>query len=358
MQSNKHIVFVTPGFAKDEADTTCLSYLQDFLKVFRKARPDIRISVVTMQYPFKRGKYDWNGVEISAIAGKNRRWAKPLTWWRTVKEIRALHRLQPITLIHSFWLGEATLVAAYAAKKLAVAHFATCMGQDAFPTNRYLKYIALDRLQLIAVSEYNAALIQQAKACTVAAIIPFGNNEEDIDASENSDRPIHVLGVGSLIAVKRYDRFVRIVKLLSEQIPQLRAVLIGDGPERQKLQQLVQQFGLEKNLILRGSLPRKEVLEEMSRAQVFVHTSQTEGTGLVLLEVLSRGAHLVTTPVGIGASLPESQAAEKVVVSESTFGLYQAALHFLQKPVDWKERVIFRTADIVQQHLEIYRLGE
>jgi 1,2-diacylglycerol 3-alpha-glucosyltransferase len=357
MSSNKHIVFVTPGFAKNEADSVCTPYLQDFFRALQAAQPELKISIVAIQYPYFRGAYQWSGMQVIAMGGRNRRWNKPLIWRRTEQAIHALNHSQPIDCIHSFWLTEATFVAQKVALRLNIPHFASSMGQDVGTKNRYLRKLDFGKIQILAISEFNANLVKAAIGRDPDALIPFAIPTSELDLTSNADRPIDLLAVGSLITIKRYDRFLRIVKMVSEQLPQLKAELIGEGPERPKLQSLVAELGIEDRIQFLGELPRAAVWDKMSQAKVFVHTSAMEGTGLVLLEALVRGAHVVTSPVGVGASLPETSAADKAAVSEATFLLYEAALNFLKNPVDWQTRDPFPMAKMVAAHLQLYQFN-
>ena len=54
-------------------------------------------------------------------------------------------------------------------------------------------------------------------------------------------------------------------------------MLIGNGPEKNKLKNLITQLGLQSNLILTGELPYHEVIERLQRAKVFLHPSSYEG---------------------------------------------------------------------------------
>lgn len=354
MSSTRHLVFLTPGFAANEEDSVCTPYLQAYFSALREARPHWRLSIVAMQYPYAAGRYLWRGMEVWAMGGRNRKGAKPWVWRQTVRAVRALHRVQPIHLIHSFWLTEAALLAARCATRLGVPHFASCMGQDALPGNRYLGRLPLGRMRLIAVSADNAAQFRSSTGLDVEAVIPWGIATEDLDPAALADRPVDLLAAGSLAPVKRYDRLVRVVAMLRDEFPTLNAVLVGDGPERGALERQAGELGLEGHLRFAGLLGRPAVLQAMSQAKVFLHSSQSEGAGLVLVEALARGCHLVTTPVGLGASLPQGIAADKCAVTASTFGLYAAARAFLHSPVDWLPRAPFPLSQTLAGHLALY----
>ena len=48
----KILVILTPGFAKDETDTTCLPMQQSFIRCLNKMIPHLNIIILAFQYPF------------------------------------------------------------------------------------------------------------------------------------------------------------------------------------------------------------------------------------------------------------------------------------------------------------------
>jgi 1,2-diacylglycerol 3-alpha-glucosyltransferase len=352
----RHIAFVTPGFARDAADTACTPYLQDYFRALHAIRPDWRISILAMQYPFQQRKYRWEGMEVHPMGGRNRKLAKPLTWRRTALTLKQLHQTHPIDILHSFWLQDATHVAAKVARKLQIPHFASAMGQDVHPANRYLRRLKLDGMKVIALSTLSRRTLEATTGRIADVIIPFGIAPVDVDASASPDRPMDLLAVGNLIPLKRHDRFVRIVRMLADERPSLQAMLIGEGPCRRELEAQIRELKLEGHLRLAGSMSRPEVLQAMSQARVLVHSSETEGHGMVLTEALARGAHLVATPVGLSTDLLHTSAADKCMISDHTFGLAEAALEFLRNPVDWAPRNPYPIAQTVADHLHLYGL--
>ena len=54
MNFNAKIVFLVPGFPKDEADENCLPYLQDLMMLLKGQMGADQLEVVAFQYPFKR----------------------------------------------------------------------------------------------------------------------------------------------------------------------------------------------------------------------------------------------------------------------------------------------------------------
>ena len=78
--------------------------------------------------------------------------------------------------------------------------------------------------------------------------------------------------------------------MCEKNLPGLNAVLIGKGPEKNKLISLIEKKGLTQNIILTGELPHSAVLNYMKRAKTFLHPSSYEGFGMVCIEALGAGA--------------------------------------------------------------------
>src|SRR5580765_8393604 len=108
---NKTIVILTPGFATNESDSTCIPALQDYIWCLKNEFPDYNIFVLAFQYPFKPGWYNWNGVEVFSAGGRNRKsFFRLLPWNRISRQLKFIHATHKIDVIHSFWLNEASLV--------------------------------------------------------------------------------------------------------------------------------------------------------------------------------------------------------------------------------------------------------
>jgi len=71
-------------------------------------------------------------------------------------------------------------------------------------------------------------------------------------------------------------------------------LLVGKGPEKERLQTLINDLKLEGTVRMTGELSYHEVLRLMQRAKVFLHTSSYEGFGCVCLEALSAGARVIS----------------------------------------------------------------
>ena len=92
-----------------------------------------------------------------------------------------------------------------------------------------------------------------------------------------------------------------IISALKEEIPTIKAEIIGRGPEKESLVKLINSSDLADNLEIVDQLTREEVLQKMTQTKCFLHCSVFESFGMVLIEALSQGAQVIAKEVGIAA---------------------------------------------------------
>jgi teichuronic acid biosynthesis glycosyltransferase TuaC len=93
--------------------------------------------------------------------------------------------------------------------------------------------------------------------------------------------------VGHLVARKRHADVVRALWLLRDRQPQLRYLVIGDGPEREPLARLAAELGVDDRVELAGQLPHAEALARAATAHAFVMPSVDEAFGVAYVEAMA-----------------------------------------------------------------------
>ena len=83
-----------------------------------------------------------------------------------------------------------------------------------------------------------------------------------------------------------------------ERVPEAELTIIGDGPDRDRLERHARAAGLEGRVHFVGSLPRDQVLDALARAQAAVLSSDWENFPHAAVEALALGTPLVATAVG------------------------------------------------------------
>jgi glycosyltransferase involved in cell wall biosynthesis len=118
-------------------------------------------------------------------------------------------------------------------------------------------------------------------------VIGHGIDADMFSPDSSVPRGEHLLSVGRLMPSKRHDRAIRIA---AEEGRELR--IIGDGPERARLESLAQEIGATVSFL--GPLSQKSLPDEYRRAHAFLHTSETGSLDKVVLEALACGCPIRT----------------------------------------------------------------
>ena len=105
---------------------------------------------------------------------------------------------------------------------------------------------------------------------------------------------VKVITAGRLVPWKRIDHLIETLW----HCPDAGLVIVGDGPERGRLEQLVRFRHLEERVYFAGQRSRQETVSLMAACDLFVLNSTYEGFPHVVLEAMSAGLPVVATAVG------------------------------------------------------------
>ena len=106
-----------------------------------------------------------------------------------------------------------------------------------------------------------------------------------------------VLAVGRLVKVKRFDDLLRSLAEVKAVQPELRAVIIGEGSERNALEALRAELGADDWIDMPGHVEDDELVWWYRRAWVVASSSQREGWGMTLTEAAACGTPAVATSI-------------------------------------------------------------
>src|SRR5204863_7757195 len=111
MSNDETFVILTPGFTKDEADSTCIPMLQQFTRTLKELYPGVKIVVLSFQYPYFKKTYQWFGIPVTSFDGRNKGGLAKLFLrkkiYAVLKELLDTNKIKGIL---SLWLGECALV--------------------------------------------------------------------------------------------------------------------------------------------------------------------------------------------------------------------------------------------------------
>ncbi len=290
----KTLIILTPGFAEDESDTTCLPFLQNLVIELNEQFPLLNIIILAFDYPFVTAEYKWHYNTVHSFNGwKKRRFKKLLKWWYVWSCLKKIKKNHHVTGLLSLWCSECAYLAKQFAKRNRLPHFCWIQGQDAKRENKYVSRIKPLAAELVALSDFIQREFEKNHGICPQHVIPVGIRPAEF-GKETFHRDIDILGAGSLIPLKQYELFIEAVHYVRQFIPGIKIVLCGKGPEEKNLQALITKYQLQQNIMLTGELPHEALLRYMKRSKVFLHTSSYEGLGVVCIEALYAGCHVIS----------------------------------------------------------------
>ncbi len=110
-------------------------------------------------------------------------------------------------------------------------------------------------------------------------------------------QPLRLLCVGRLTPAKGQILLVQACARLRDEGLDFSLTLVGDGPDRERIAQAVQELDLGAQIQLTGALNQAQVRAQFASADIFVLPSLAEGIPVVLMEAMSSGVPCVSTPV-------------------------------------------------------------
>ncbi len=159
-----------------------------------------------------------------------------------------------------------------------------------------------------ACSEFNASQIEEYCGIRPAVMPngvdtelfrPLSPDEEMKGALKIADDDIVVITVSRLVGLKGTAYAIRAVDKVMRKGYRLKFLIIGEGQERDNLQELIETMRLEKHVVLLGNIPNSALPRYYSLARIAVFPSiGQEAFGISLAEAMACGVPSVSTTVG------------------------------------------------------------
>jgi len=93
---------------------------------------------------------------------------------------------------------------------------------------------------------------------------------------------------------KNVDILIKAIYLIKIQKPDIKCIIIGNGPEETKLKNLAEELNLADNIKFVGFLDQRQVYSYMKSSKIFVLPSTREGFGMVVIEANACGIPVIT----------------------------------------------------------------
>jgi glycosyltransferase involved in cell wall biosynthesis len=213
---------------------------------------------------------------------------------RIMPAILKKHRETPFDVIHAHAALPCGHAAEIVGNRLSIPFVVSVHGLDAFFT-RQAGAIAGNWCRRVTEEVYRSAsaviCISQkvreqviSKTNSNVTVIYNGVDVERFFPKREPIKSLSILSVGNLIAIKGHASLLRSFARVLKDVPDCSLQIIGDGPEREKLDDLAAKLGIANRVHFYGRCGRDQVAEAMRQCAIFVLPSAYEGLGCVYLE--------------------------------------------------------------------------
>ena len=141
---------------------------------------------------------------------------------------------------------------------------------------------------------------------------------------------LRLISVGRLVPQKAHHDLIAAFAEARASVPAMELVILGEGPERKRLEELVSRLALEERVHLLGTVANPYAW--LARADIFVLASAWEPFGIVLTEALAAGLPVITTATDGGREIIAAHAAGITVPIGDTAALGRAICELAASP--------------------------
>lgn len=177
------------------------------------------------------------------------------------------------------------------------------------------------------------------------------------DFSPEENNMPTIVSVGRLNPVKDFPTLIKAFALLNKKI-NTRLIILGEGKERKKLEQLISEKKLESKVSLLGV--KNNVLPYLTHADIFVSTSRSEGLPSALIEAIALGTSVVVSdcPGGSTEIIEQGKYGHIFPVGDYS-SLADKLFYVLENPTDkmfLKERAkVFYADTVAEEYLKLFQ---
>jgi glycosyltransferase involved in cell wall biosynthesis len=220
-------------------------------------------------------------------------------------------------ILHAHWTLPQGLIGIIAKRILKIPCVTSIHGSDVYSLKssffKTLNTIVIQNSDVCTVNSMaTAAIARRVCGDGTAKVVPMGVDLECFSKTQDVTflkRKFEIKGpvilfVGRLIDLKGTAYLIKAMPEILLRFPAAKALIIGSGPLKDELADLVQKLALKENVVFIDEMPQEELVAFYSLADIFVLPSiinekgETEGLGVVLLEAMACGLPVIGCNVG------------------------------------------------------------
>ena len=215
---------------------------------------------------------------------------------------------------------------------------------------------------VIANSRGNAELLKALGVSSLAIIHPGVDPLRFTPPASPPPPPWTLLTVGRLVPRKGVDTVIKALPLLLAEFPSLRYRVVGDGPDRKRLEGLAEALGVSGCVEFLGRVPEEELPRLYRQAHIFVmptreEEADVEGFGIAYLEASASGLPVVAGRSGGAVEAVRDGETGLLVPPDDPGALAKAVAYLLHNP-ELRRRLGKRGRQWVEEEMNWDRVAE
>ncbi len=311
------------------------------------------IKIYRYQYFFEHLEKLHHGDGMLANIKKNKLllFLLPLSIISQILAIKKIVKKHNINIIHAHWLIPQGFIAVLYKKifNKNIKIICTLHGSDIFSLQNIIlknlkKYILKNCNLISAVSStIKKEILKYKISSQKIKIIHNGidlnfthitKNKNDLKRQYNISS-FCLLFVGRLNEQKGIKYLINALPKVIKKLPKIKLLIIGEGPDKNKIKKQVQKLNLNQNIIFTGKIENQLLPSYYNMADIFIGPSiitknnSTEGFGMVLLEALINETPVITTNSGGMTDIIENNISGIIVTPKNSGAITNAVLDLL-----------------------------
>ena len=197
---------------------------------------------------------------------------------------------------------------------------------------KYDKVVSISNYVDEIINSFNSTIIHNSVddiSCTKKNKLPAGFNE----------KKLNIYTVSVLAKIKNIKRMLLIIDLLRRRNIFIKLYIIGDGPMRDSIKNMIFEMGLEKEVELLGERDKNYIKFFSRHCDCFMSTSLNEGLGLSIIEALRDSKYVCTSDFETAYEIISSGVDGKICKKDLDFVEYIKFL--LNKKKNYKSNVLY-----------------
>ena len=274
-------------------------------------KDEFQIHVLCSPNPRLTQQFGAHGIDIQELSlGRIQKSSNPFLivanlWWRIRPTLKVLSAIKRFNIDLVCANDVFSFIACVFATKLSGRKSVLIVHNTTYPGAYSTRWIlrAADRIVAVStrVRDHVLSILPSAKSKTsvIQNGIEVNVNGDSARKAKPSMRRKKKMLVGTVSRLSRekgLDVFLQSLPEVFDRIPNIKAVIAGEGPQETELKDLSRELGLNGRLEFRGFV--SDPLKIMSTFDIFVLSSRAEGLPLAVLEAMSLSKPVVATDVG------------------------------------------------------------